>query len=111
MNEFNKKDHRFYLVGYCGMDRFSGISAIEEVINHYGYIIDFKMFSDISISFYIEMKENKIDEMIEQLKKVIIMDEPKQLHAYSEAEEIILLNVSFTKGSGNMKIEVPVVPG
>lgn len=111
MNEFNKKEHRFYLVGYCGMDRFSGISAIEEVINRYGYIIDFKMFSDVSISFYIEIKENKIDELIEQLKKVITVDELKELHAYSETEDVILLNVSFMKGSGNMKIEVPAVPG
>lgn len=111
MNEFHKKEHRFYLVGYCGLDRIPGISTIEQVIDHYGYIIDFKMFSDISISFYIEIKENKIDEMIKHLKEVIIIDEFKELHSESETEDVILLNVTFTKGTGNMKIEVPAVPG
>jgi hypothetical protein len=34
-----------------------------------------------------------------------------QVDSYSNADSIIFLNVTFIKGTGDLRIEVPAVPG
>jgi hypothetical protein len=102
---------RYFWTGICNEDRTSGISRIEECINKYGFIIDYKFFSDISISMVIEIKERHIKTLYEDLIKIIFITNPFELTSDSENECVILFNITFAKGTGDMIIEVPSVPG
>ncbi|MFO7658300.1 MAG: hypothetical protein R6W78_14670 [Bacteroidales bacterium] len=103
--------NRFYLTGYCKNDRITGISNIEEIITKHGFIVDFKMFSDISISIIIEIEDSKVDLLFNDLKKYMKMNDIETLNTDSKMECTILLNVTFSKGTGNLRIKTPEVPG
>jgi hypothetical protein len=98
--------NRYYLTGVCIDERTIGISKIQDSVNQYGSIIDFKFFSDISISFIIEISENKVKEMHTNLSDVISLSDLKIPPSESNNDCIILLNISFTKGSGNKRNEI-----
>jgi hypothetical protein len=100
-----------FWTGYCNCERTMAISDLEKVINTYGYITDFKVFSDISIAIKIELEEQNIDKLYAVLKKNMSLNNFNQVDSYSNADSIIFLNVTFIKGTGDLRIEVPAVPG
>jgi hypothetical protein len=102
---------RLYLSGYCKNERIIGISDIEKIISKYGFILDFKMFSDISISMIIEIEESKVDSLFSDLKNYMNMNDFETLNTDSKKECTVFLNVTFSKGTGNLRIEMPAVPG
>ena len=59
----------------------------------------------------IEIEEHKIDQLYDMLQNIIQLDKTEKLNSTSTKERVIFLNVSFTKGTGNLRIEVPSVPG
>ncbi len=87
------------------------MSAIKRVVAKYGDIVDFKLFSDISLSMIIEMEESNIDKLYDELADNIAIDNFEYLNSMSKKERTVYLNVTFTKGTGNLIIEVPAVPG
>ncbi len=103
--------NNIFWTGFCKKDRFISISKIEDVINKYGFIYDFKEFSDISISFIIAVEEHKIDKLFIHLNKHISLREFEFVNSTSSNERIVFLNVTFLWGTGNFKIEIPAVPG
>ena len=103
--------NRFFLTGYYDKERIIGISDIEKSINKYGFIIDFKMFSDISISMIIEIEEFKVDALFDELTSYMKMNEFENISTDSKKDCLLLLNVTFTKGTGDLRIEIPAVPG
>lgn len=103
--------NRFFFTGYCKNERTIGIIDIEKIINKYGYIIDFKMFSDISLSIIIETEESNVDFLYSDLSKYMRMSDFANSNSISKKECTVLLNVSFSKGTGNLIIETPKVPG
>ena len=100
-----------FWTGYSHEDRFVAIKAIETIVNDYGFITDFKQFSDISISIKIELEAQKIDDLYDSLSSYLTLKESEKINATSKQEYIVFLNVTFTKSSGNLRIEVPNVPG
>lgn len=100
-----------FWTGYSNDERMVAIRAIESIVNTYGFIIDFKQFSDISISITIEVAEANIDILYAELKKHLKLDDFEAIHASSDTERTVYLNVTFAKGSGDLKIEIPAVPG
>jgi hypothetical protein len=97
--------------GYCNDERSTAINKIQTVVSAFGDIIDFKFFSDISITIVIEIKECKIDNLHSKLRDNIGIDNYKYLNSVSEKERTIYLNITFLKGTGNLQIETPSVPG
>ena len=69
------------------------------------------MFSDISLSLIIEMEKSKVDLLFGDLKAYMEMKDFENLNSDSKKECSVLLNVTFSKGTGNMIIETPAVPG
>ena len=100
-----------FWTGYCNNERFAAIGEIEKVINSYGYITDFKEFSDVSLSIKIELEELNIDKLFTDLKKTIILDDFEGVNSISNRERIIFLNITFARSTGDLRIEVPAVPG
>jgi len=100
-----------FWTGYSKDERHSSMGTIKKVIAKYGDIVDFKLFSDISLTMVIEIEEFKIDKLYEELADNIGIDKFEYLNSISKKERTVYLNVTFTKGTGNLIIEVPSVPG
>lgn len=100
-----------FWTGYSNDERITAISDIKKVVNGYGDITDFKLFSDISISVKIELKELDIDKLYDRLKKCLGLNNFDKLNSSSTIERVIFLNVTFIKGTGDKRIEVPAVAG
>ena len=102
---------KLYWEGVSHKERTTGISEIEQVVNKHGFLLDFKMFSDISISMIIELPERKVDQLYTDLETYMAMDPFEKIGSENTRDCTVLFNVVFAKGSGDLKIEVPSVPG
>jgi hypothetical protein len=100
-----------FWTGYCNEERQSVIPKIQHIVSKYGDVVDFKLFSDISLTIVIEIVESKIDLLNDELKNIIGIDPIDDMHSNSSLERTIYLNITFAKGSGNLIIETPIVPG
>ena len=99
---------------YSSEDRNSCIEAIKDTISRNdGYILNFNIFSDLALFLTIEIEEGRIFDLCEDLKKYITISKQQEekLSANSKNDWWILLNISFSKGKGDLKIATPDVPG
>ncbi|MEE4197293.1 MAG: hypothetical protein V2I54_06585 [Bacteroidales bacterium] len=102
---------RYYFTGICNYERHECINKLERIITNYGFITDFKMLSDISLSIIIEINRNKINALYYALRNYLIMDPFNNPDSKSTDECILLMHVTFKHGTGDLAIEVPNVPG
>jgi hypothetical protein len=100
-----------FWTGYSNDERHASINTIKTVVATHGDIVDFKLFSNISLTMTIEVEEINIDQLYNELADTIGMDKFDYLHSTSKKERTIYLNITFTKSTGNLIIETPVVPG
>ena len=99
---------------YSGGSRTAVIDQIKSLINeHDGAIMNFNMFSDVSIALLIEMEEGNLTAFYNDLSRVSTLEGnlPEELRQNSPKEWSIFLNVLFAEGKGELTIEVPKVPG
>lgn len=97
--------------GYCSSNRVVAINEIEKIVNKFGWITDFKQYSDISMMIKIEIEEQKIDDLFSILGEYLILNNFDKLNSSSLIERVIFLNIIFTKGKGDLRVEIPSVPG
>ncbi|NNE99418.1 MAG: hypothetical protein HKN25_10405 [Pyrinomonadaceae bacterium] len=102
---------RYFFSAYYDGERLTGIDRIKEEIGGFGFIIDFKMFSDVSMSVSIEIEERKISRLFFALSSIMKIDDFESLNSSSNKECLVLLNVTFNKGTGDKRIKAPAVPG
>jgi hypothetical protein len=102
---------RYYWNGISKDERIKSISEITTIVDRYAAIINFQRFSDISLSLVIEIEEYKLNELYKKLAEVMFIEGFDNALSESTAECIILFNITFTKGTGDMKYEVPAIPG
>ena len=87
------------------------MAQIETAISHYGYILNFQRFSDLSLGLLIETSAARLHGLYAELQAVMDMEGLETTAADSDADCVVFLNVTFTHGSGQLRIEVPKVPG
>jgi hypothetical protein len=102
---------KLYWTGYSHHERTAAISAIQEIVAKYGSIVDFKLFSDLALALVIEVDGNKIDALHQDLSRELQMDAIPVEEVQSSTESTILFNITFGKGTGNMKQTIIEVPG
>ena len=56
-----------FWTGYSNDERHTAINKIQSVVSKYGDLVDFKLFSDISLSMTIEIEEFKIENMSREM--------------------------------------------
>ncbi len=100
-----------FWTGFSDDERHSAINKIQSVISKFGDVVDVHLFSDISLSMTIEIEEFKIDKLYDELTKIIGVQKPEYLNSISKKERTVYINITFVKGTSNLKIEVPSVPG
>lgn len=90
---------------------------IEEIKNAIsatdGYILNFNMFSDLALTLCIEIEENKIESLHKLFSSILNVSELKfqEINQESKKEWLIFVNTSFAQGKGELKQEIPDVPG
>ena len=100
-----------FWAGFSVDERHAAIDGIRSVVSRFGDIVDARLFSDLSLSLTIEIQELKMDGLYDELSKIIGLPEPKYQNSTSTKERTLYLNITFAKGTGNLKREVPAVPG
>ncbi len=98
-----------FWTGFSNKNRITAISEIEKIVGKHGYIIDFKRFSDMSLSINIELEELNIDKLYNDLKNYMNLNDYVELNSTSNRERSIFLNITFTQGNGDLRIEVPAI--
>jgi hypothetical protein len=101
----------YYWSGICNIDRLKAIDEITGIANRYATILNFQRFSDISLSLILDVEEGNLTNLKNGLSDIMSMDCADTDLDGSEPECIVLLHITFTKGTGNLKIEVPDIPG
>ena len=99
---------------FSNQNRNKSIEDLKRIINkHDGYIINFNIFSDIAISLMIEIEEYNILQLYEEIEEILTFSEtkPKNINTNSTKTWWILMNLSFIQGTGDIKIDIPNVPG
>lgn len=99
---------------FSTQERNSAIEELKNIISrNEGYIINFNLFSDLALSLTIEIEENNILNLYKELVRTfkISEPEPENLNSNSKRDCWVLMNMSFSKGKGNLKVGIPDVPG
>ena len=99
-----------FWTGYSNDERHAAINKIKCVVSKYGDVVDFKLFSVISLSRKIEIDKSKINRLYDELSCNMGIDKFENLNSITKKERTVYLNITFNKGTGNLKIEVPSVP-
>lgn len=102
-----------FWTGICMRHRIEGLQEAEEIIDALGFITDFKQFSDLAISLVIDIETCKVNTLYHALSEKFTLDpfEDLKVKADDKRSTQIFFNISFTEGHGDLKIEVPSVPG
>lgn len=100
-----------FWVGYTNLERHEAIDEIKKVVSKHGDIVDVHLFSDISLNMTIEISAFNIDKLYDDLTQIIVLQNAERKNSISTKERTIYLNTTFSKGTGNLRIEVPSVPG
>jgi hypothetical protein len=100
-----------FWTAYSHEERHLAINTIQDIVSQHGDIIDFKAFSDISLTITIEIKESEVDLLYGKLKDKTIMNQFEYLDSGSPRERILYLNITFIKGTGDHRSEILSTPG
>jgi hypothetical protein len=99
---------------YSSDDRNKTIEETKAIISRNdGYIMNFNLFSDLALTLSIEIEEHRIAKLHEGLSQVLKVSDfdAGTINQESKKEWLIFLNISFTSGTGELKIKIPEVPG
>lgn len=103
--------NRYFLTGICHAERQEGINQIRDCIGRYGFLTDSRFFSDLAMSMHIEMEERQVKAWYAALAGIIDLSALPEDPSESSEECIILLHVAFARGTGNLEVDIPEVPG
>ena len=95
-------------------DRNKVIEAVKNIVSTSdGCIMNFNMFSDLALTLTIEIEENKIQTLHRALSLVVNISELElhDMNLESKKEWLIFMNISFGRGKGELKQEIPEVAG
>lgn len=100
--------------GYTNTDRLMVIEQVKHTISDSGgCIVNFNMYSDLALSLTIEVEEDQIIPLHQQLRTILTVSDLSDgnIKPNSKEEWLLFVNISFGQGKGELKNEVPAVPG
>lgn len=100
--------------GITSSNRNQVINELKEAISIAdGAIINFTKYSDLALSLSVEIGDDKVGALhhgLEAIMKIEKKNAQKPVGG-SNSEVIVLLNISFAKGTGDLRNKIPDVPG
>ena len=112
-----RRRERFRICGATRRDRQEMTTAISGAIQASGgWLVDFTMFSNISICFNVEVARGRLGALYEELARTgLRFEEEGELSAAGEgsAEEEMAgtIQVTFVHEEPDLRREVPAIPG
>jgi len=106
--------NKFRIQGISRKERHSAIDMVQHAIDKAdGFLINYSMFSDIQLNFFIEMEEQKVQLFYKFLTEFCSMDDfdPPSLGSSWTKNCKVFLNMSFLKGKGDLRNTIPDVHG
>lgn len=101
---------KIYWKGISNDERIKAIREITDIINKHGTILNFQKFSDAILSLIIEMDYNKVNSLHKSLSHILSLEGDDHPVPDSPVGCILFLHVTFSKGTGDLEIEVPNIP-
>jgi hypothetical protein len=102
--------NRIYWKGICHDERIRAISEISDIVNRYGIIVNFQKFSDVILGMVVEIESDQVDALYNSLSRILTLEGHDSANIAAKGEIILMLNVTFAKSTGDLKIEVPSMP-
>lgn len=99
---------------FSDQDRNKTINDLKVTISSSGgFIVNSNFFSDLALSLTVEIEEKDIARLYSKLNETMSIEEVsfENMSDTSVKEWWIFLNITFVSGKGDLKIEVPEVPG
>jgi hypothetical protein len=93
----------------CPLSRVEGIMRAQEIISRFGYILDFRHFSDLEMSLVLEIAESNMAALYIELTGIMDLKSVKGKLTGKEQERRLLINIAFTSGEGLLRTDVPAV--
>jgi hypothetical protein len=100
--------------GYTNDNRNLIIDRVKTVINKSeAYIVNFTSYSDLALSLSLEVEEKSIRPLYHSMTEILTLSDQNfdALDQNANKEWLVLMNISFGSGTGNMKSDIPNVPG
>lgn len=100
--------------GVTSADRIQVINNVKATISDAGgAIINFTKYSDLALSLSIEIEDGKLVTLHQALEPFMKIEKKDSFESSPEStsEVMVLLNISFSLGSGGLRSEIPDVPG
>ncbi len=99
---------RYYWSGISDDDRIHAIHEITGIINRYATIINFQKFSHISLNLLLQLEGHKLNDLKANLENIMSIDETDVTESKGDCR--VLINITFTEGTGDLVIEVLNIP-
>lgn len=99
---------------YSYDNRHTTIDLIQELIdNNHAYIMDSQIYSDLALVLNTEVTEANLMALHNQIDETMYISElnTEKFKNDPEHEWMVLMNISFKKGKGDLTNEIPNVPG
>ncbi|MBA7518082.1 hypothetical protein ES705_10148 [subsurface metagenome] len=101
---------RYIWSGISNDERIKAISETTSIVDRYATILNFQRFSDISLGLLLEIEECRLTDLQISIKNIISIEGIDTNLTNSKTDCIVHLNITFTKGIGDLEIEVPNIP-
>ena len=101
---------KLYWKGISHDDRIKAIGEITATIDKHGIILNFQRFSDIILSLVVEVEADKLNSLYDCLCKILILEGFDRNTPILPGCYTLFLNITFSKGTGDLEIEVPNIP-
>ena len=99
-------------IGMTNANRHEAIIRIKNLIHtNNGSIIAFNRFSDLMLSLTVEINEQNLEKLNGGLENIMNITKFEDNQNVANKECLLLINITFGKGTGDLKVEVPKVPG
>ena len=91
-------------------DRIKAIHEITAIVDRHGTILNFQKFSDLVLSLLVEIESSRIGSLYNSLKNILILEGSHNTSPGPSDGFILFINITFSKGTGDLEIEVPNIP-
>ena len=98
---------RHYWTALSTGDRLQAMAEINHVIDRHAIILNFQRFSDVALGMVLEVEECRVAELLTRLRELISVAGEEPEPSESQRDCLVMLNITFAKGSGNLEIEMP----
>jgi hypothetical protein len=91
--------------------RAGEIQRVRETVDRSAILLDFRLYSDVSLVLQVEAAENRLGDLWDGLSRLGALTADRPPGSALTRDRLLVLNVTFAGAGGDLGREVPAVPG